>query len=33
MLRLQYFGFALPRSETWPPFVAEYWDLLLIAAL
>ena len=30
---MQYFGIALPRSETWAPFVAVNWDFLLMAAL
>ncbi len=30
---MQYFGVALPRSETWAPFVAVNWDFLLMAAL
>ena len=30
---MQYFGIALPRSESWAPFVAANWDLLLMAAL
>jgi hypothetical protein len=31
--RVQYFGIALPRSESWAPFVAVNWDFLLMAAL
>lgn len=33
MRSLQYFGIAVPRSETWAPFVAQNWDLLLMAVL